>query len=179
MYYTLLENKIFTIPNFLSDEECKFYMNNIKNKQKTVNFTSVSNFKNDKYINENLSEYFYNKIVDTFDKEIIDKLKIIKPNNLIMTGMYEPDQQFGLHTDTGLYYNKSEKIKSRFTLLIYLNDDYEKGETSFYDDNFNHLLDVKPEKGKALIFDIDMWHKGNNVVGNNKLWIGCELIGKF
>lgn len=176
---TLLENKIFTISNFLSNEECDKFIDDINNKPNVTNFTSVSNFKNDKYVNEDLAKYFYNKIVDIFPKELSDNLKIVKPNNLIMTGMYTKNQQFGLHTDTGLYYNKNDKLKSRFTLLIYLNDDYANGETSFYDDNFKHLLDVIPKKGMALLFDIDMWHKGNNVIGNNKFWIGCEVIGKY
>ncbi len=176
---TLLENKIFTIPHFLSNDECDMYITEIINKQKIVNFTNGSNFKNDKYIDKNLAEYFYLKIENIFGQELVNKINIVKPNNLIMTGMYELKQQFGLHTDTGLYYDKINKQKSRFTLLVYLNDNYEKGETSFYYDDFNHMMDIKPEKGMALIFDINLWHKGNEVFKENKFWIGCEIIGNF
>lgn len=175
----LLENKIFTIPNFLTNNECDKFIMDITNKQDITNFTSVSNFKNDKYVDEILSYYFYGKIENIFKQNLINQLQIVKPNNLIMTGMYNENQQFGLHTDTGLYYDKQNNLKSRFTLLIYLNDDFTNGETSFYDDNFTHILDVIPQKGMSLLFDIDMWHKGNIVIGNTKFWIGCEIIGKF
>lgn len=173
----LLENKIFTIPNFLSDEECEIFINKIKNKQNVVNFTSASNFKNDKYTDKQLTEYFYGKIIGVFDDGLINKLKIVRANTLIMTGMYTENEQFGMHTDTGLFYDKINKQKSTFTLLIYLNDDYKNGETAFYDDNFVHILNVKPERGTALLFDINLWHKGIGVVGNNKFWIGGEVVG--
>jgi hypothetical protein len=175
----LLEGKIFTIPNFLLDKECDMFINGIINKQDIVNFTSVSGFKNDKYIDVTLSSYFYGKIVDVFGVGLVNKLGILKANTLIMTGMYGENQQFGLHTDTGLYYNKIDREKSRFTLLIYLNDDYENGGTAFYDDNFVEMLEVEPERGMALLFDIDLWHKGNEVVGGCKYWIGCEVVGRF
>ena len=51
-------------------------------------------------------------------------------------------------------------------------------ETSFYYHYFNHLVDIKPEKRKTPLFDIDMWRKGNKTNGI-KYFIGCEIIGKF
>lgn len=41
------------------------------------------------------------------------------------------------------------KKKSFYTFMIYLNDDFEGGETEF-----ENLLTVTPEKGTALIFTI-------------------------
>jgi prolyl 4-hydroxylase len=176
---TYYGNKIYTIKNFLSAKECDKFIEQIDNKGKTIAFTSVGKFKNDKYVDEKLANSFYEKIISTIDKQIIDRCKIIKANNLIMTGKYAPNQQFGMHTDTGLYFNKKEKLKSRYTLLIYLNDNYEGGETSFYDQKFQHILDIKPQKNMALLFDIDMWHKGKQVLSEHKYWIGCEIIGRF
>lgn len=169
-----LDGKIITIENFLSKEECKKYIKEIDEKNDKTCFTSFGIFENDKYIDEDLALYFFNKVKNCN----ITGLDIIKPNNLIFTSKYLGGEQFGLHTDTGLYFDKKNREKTRYTLLIYLNDDFSGGETAFYNEKFIHQLDIKPKMGKALIFDIDLWHKGKEVSGK-KYWIGCELVGKF
>ena len=35
------------------------------------------------------------------------------------------------------------------------------------------------EKGMALIFDINLWHKANKVINGNKYWIGREIIASM
>lgn len=95
-----------------------------------------------------------------------------------MAGYYQKEKSFGIHTDTGLYYNIELNQKSRWTLLIYLNDNFDGGETVFYDTNtWNKVCEIKPEIGKALLFDIDLWHSGSPIVDGEKYWIGCEIIG--
>lgn len=171
----ILGSKVLLIDNFLDVEECNVYINQINEKKDIINFTNEGKFKNDKYIDPDLSMLFYNRI----GYDVINKLNVVKPNNLIMTGKYEVGQSFSLHTDTGLYFNLEQKLKSTYTMLIYLNDDFEGGHTLFYDDKFNHLFNIIPKKGMALIFDIDMWHSGQQLSSGTKYWIGCELIGKF
>ena len=93
-----------------------------------------------------------------------------------MSGTYNPGDLFGLHTDTGLYYNPRESLKSRWTLLIYLNDNFSGGETVFYDTFWKVSKVITPEKGKALLFDIDLWHSGSEVISGTKQF---EIIGKM
>jgi prolyl 4-hydroxylase len=166
-------NKVFTFDNFLTESECNTFIYEINNKKNKVCFTNSGVFENDKYIDNELAQYFFYKI-----KKLTD-LPILRANDLIMTGKYIPGNSFNLHTDTGLYYNRKDKEKSRYTLLIYLNDNYTGGETEFYTDEFKKVLTITPQKGKALLFDIDLWHKGNTVIEGNKYWIGCEIIGNF
>ncbi len=94
-----------------------------------------------------------------------------------MTSIYNQEGIFGIHTDTGLYYNDKDKIYTTHTLLIYLNDDFEGGTTVFYDSNFKITDTIIPKKGSCLIFDISLFHKGSVVSKGSKYWIGCELIG--
>jgi hypothetical protein len=96
-----------------------------------------------------------------------------------MTGNYCPGQEFNMHTDTGLFYDRKAQEKSRWTLLIYLNDDFEGGHTLFYDDAWKQTHDIEPVAGTALLFDIDLWHKGDVLQSGVKHWIGCEIIGVF
>jgi hypothetical protein len=162
---------ILTFPNFIND--CDEFIELINNNKNCQNFTDSGKFTNKKWIDHQLSNKFYTKL-----KELTNDPRYLKANNLIMAGTYVPGDSFGLHTDTGLYYNTKDKTKSKWTLLIYLNDDFVGGETIFYNENGEYCK-IKPEKGKALLFDIDLWHKGDEVIYGSKYWIGCEIIGNF
>jgi hypothetical protein len=176
MFKLLEQYGIYTIPNFLNDDECELYKQIVLNPPKESSyFTDSGIFKNRKFIDTQLTEVFYKKLMNYFKPSDL----LLRPNNLIMTGFYEKGEQFNLHTDTGLYYNRNTEEKSRWTLLIYLNDDYLGGNTLFYDDSWKLTKTIKPEKGKALLFDIDLWHRGDIIQSGKKYWIACEIIGKF
>ena len=125
-----------------------------------------------------MANSFFLKIASAFVKEKPFP-EILRANNLIMTGKYKPNNKFGLHTDTGLFYDQFSKEKSKYTLLIYLNDDFEGGTTSFFTENFKPTVTIHPKIGRALLFDIDLWHKGDMLIKGEKYWIGCELISRF
>ena len=98
--------------------------------------------------------------------EIDEKLKCLV-GNLELQGFqmlkYEEGNDFKPHFDNG-----KGLAKRLFTILIYLNDDYEGGETKFPLSN----LTVKPEIGKLLIFqnlkagenDKFSMHEGSKIV---------------
>lgn len=161
-----------TIPNFFTTEECDKFINLIINKSASK-FTDSGQLTNKKWIDDELSNLLFNRL-----QELSYNEKYIKPNNIIMSGTYNHGDSFGLHTDTGLYYNIDENQKTKWTLLVYLNDNFTGGETVFYDsDTWDATISIKPEKGKALIFDIDLWHAGLEVQNGIKHWIGGEIIG--
>jgi predicted 2-oxoglutarate/Fe(II)-dependent dioxygenase YbiX len=104
-----------------------------------------------------------------------------------MTAKYKTGDEFGIHTDTGLCYDIENSIYSRnfisgnkvprYTVLIYLNDNFQGGQTIFYNDNFKETQVIIPKKGSALIFPMNIFHRGGKVTGT-KYWIGCEFVGK-
>lgn len=169
----IIKNNIWTFDNFLNEDECEKFIKQIDEKKDTVNFTNADIFKNDKYIDNKLTKYFFDKIKNNLD------IDILRPNNLIMSGKYVIGNKFGLHKDTGLHFDVIKREKSNYTLLIYLNDNFTGGNTIFYDDNFKEIASIKPKKGMALLFDISLWHKGCKLTEGEKYWIGCEIISKF
>lgn len=169
---------IYVFPEFLTQEECTLFREKLRAPlPDATNFTDSGNFKNRKWVDQPLANSFYTRLLD-FQTEDRDR-KFLGANTLIMSGEYGPGNSFGLHTDTGLYYNRKDKIKSAWTLLIYLNHDFEGGTTSFYTDTFEPTVTIQPKEGSALVFDIDLWHKGDEVLKGDKAWIGCEIIGSF
>lgn len=165
---------IRTYERVLTNDECEKFINEIDTKQGKIAFTNSGIFENDKYTDKHLADFLFSRIYNQDSS-----LQNCRAHDLIITGKYNVGNSFGLHVDTGIYYNRKENERSRYTLLIYLNQDFEGGDTEFYDEQFNKIKTVIPETGKALLFDIDLWHKGNEILLGNKYWIGCEIIGKF
>lgn len=67
---------------------------------------------------------------------------------------YQTGQKFNMHKDGRQTVNGNQTL---FTMLVYLNAEYCGGETVFRQDQ----LVIKPEVGKAVIFDHHLWHKGS------------------
>jgi prolyl 4-hydroxylase len=89
---------------------------------------------------------------------------------------YAPGQRFGLHSDI-LGRTRNQRVA---TMLLYLNDAFEGGETTFPD----HQLVVKPRAGDALLFlntlpdgrpDPRKRHTGQPVVRGVK-WLATRWI---
>jgi hypothetical protein len=165
---------IYELYDFLSPVECNKYIDIINTNTNVVPFTDNGNFTNNKWRDIEEAELFYKRL-ETFN--LCDN--ILRPNNIIMSGKYKVCDSFFIHTDTGLYYDKVKKEKTRWTLLIYLNDNFEGGETVFYNDKWIVNKIVQPKEGMAILFDIDLWHKANPLLKGEKYWIGCEIIGHF
>ena len=62
-------------------------------------------------------------------------------------------------------------------MLTYLNDDFEGGATEFVDAaDFRPTTIVQPRANRTLVFDIELFHRGNAVLQGVKRWIGTELV---
>ena len=110
----------------------------------------------------------------------------IDNHQMFMIGKYEPGGFFESHTDfmnTDSEPNHTKVERDRIaTILLYFNDDYKGGHTSF------PLLDidVAPEKGKMLYYEynplkhdletnLKTTHEGGVVEGGNKV-IGIQVF---
>ena len=169
-----MDIKLF--PNFLTAEQCAIFQTMICGVDGD-NFTDSGAFKNKKWVDAALARRFYERLAAL---EGDGAARYLRANKLVMAGMYEVGDSFGLHTDTGLFYDRVRGEMSRWTLLIYLNDGFEGGETAFYDtDTWAETQRIVPRAGMALLFDIDLWHSGLPLLRGQKCWIGCEIIGKI
>src|SRR6185369_7473946 len=66
---------------------------------------------------------------------------------------YDIGQQFDWHRDG--YFQRPNGERSFFTFMVYLNDDFDGGATSFSDDGFGFpggMLRITPAKGMGLLF---------------------------
>lgn len=91
-------------------------------------------------------------------------------NDLFRVYRYSPGQEFKTHMDGT--YEKSDTERSKITVLVYLNDAFEGGETEFV---IPHRV-VSPTTGKLLLFTHKQLHKGNMVSDGLKYVLRTDLM---
>ena len=83
---------------------------------------------------------------------------------------YEPGQQFALHHDQS--YERDEACRSLLTFMLYLNDDFVGGATSFPEQG----RDIVPRTGNALFFQHAILHSGARVERGTKLVLRSDVL---
>lgn len=91
---------------------------------------------------------------------------------------YDIGQQFDWHRDG--YFQRPNGERSLFTFMVYLNDDFDGGATSFNDDGFGFstggMLRITPAKGMALLFHHPILHRGEPVTAGRKYVLRTDVM---
>jgi len=104
---------------------------------------------------------------------IIEQLNFLRLSGNFRFYKYETNQKFNKHRDGNI---KEEGGVSRITVLIYLNDVEQGGETNICDRMLDKPLMVKPEEGKLLMFNHSLLHSGEELLGGVKYVLRTDLI---
>jgi Rps23 Pro-64 3,4-dihydroxylase Tpa1-like proline 4-hydroxylase len=105
--------------------------------------------------------------------------ELVGPSRHVFYAAMRAGEHFGIHTDTGSEYERTESGAvscSKFTMLVYLGEDFVGGACQFYDDAFRETVCVRPKRGRVAFFDIDVFHKACPVESGVKTWLGIELV---
>lgn len=169
------------VEDLLSEKECDdlivlaeeggFEDPTIKTPEGEVVDKTVRN--NGRYIFEN-PEYaaqLFDRFKDQLPERLDDwKLKELNPHMKIYK--YSEGQAFRMHKDVP--YVAPNNDRSFLTMLIYLNEGFEGGETFF-------LLDdsVYPKTGKGVIFQQNVMHAGVEVTEGVKYALRTDVMYEF
>ena len=107
-----------------------------------------------------------NKYNDMEFSEINPRFRFLKYNN---------GDFFAKHTDE--HYKNDKNEISLITVLIYLNDDYEGGNTKFLFDDVNEIS-ITPKIGLICLMDQNILHEVPNIKNGVKYVIRTELMYK-
>jgi len=154
------------VENFLSEAECKAKIESA-NSQGFVPSAVLQDYDGATVDIHARSSQSLNWI----EQELDDKVKPYINNLKLETWQllkYEEGNQFLAHYDNGGHLNKR-----LFTILIYLNDDFEGGTTTFTNQN----IVIKPKTGKMIIWknlnkrvsDGDSMHSGDKLIKGTKM----------
>lgn len=173
-----LHDDIFLIENFLSDEECESYLSNYKTKEfeeakvnidgNQVMFKGIRNNERYMFIDELLASNLWNRIKE-FIPQKLGFYKSIGLNEMFRVYKYTKGQRFKMHIDGSFKRNLNQE--SKFSFLIYLNDDFEGGETEF-----RKLGKIIPKKGTALVFKHRLRHEGKEIVCGEKYVLRTDIM---
>ncbi len=100
----------------------------------------------------------------------VSSMDVVGANERLRYYRYERGQRFAPHHDGSFVRNIKER--SLLTLIVYLNDDFEGGCTSFLD----LRVDVKPKRGMALLFQHDLLHEGAEVTSGVKYVVRTDVM---
>lgn len=173
-------SEIYTIDHFLSDAECDELIAKseaIGYEEAKVNMDGGQRMM--KMIRDN-ERIMYTDPVYAF--QLWKKLKPhIRPfignsyalglNEMLRFYKYSPGQRFKMHRDGSYIRNETEF--SYYTFMVYLNDDYEGGQTRFESGEY-----VIPQKGMALIFEHSLRHEGARLTSGNKYVLRSDIMYK-
>lgn len=178
MKKTELHPQIFIIENFLTDQECDHYIELTKDKvfeEAKINMggrqmMSKGVRNNDRLMifDNDLAENLFQKAVE-FLPQTHEDHQVLDFNEMFRIYKYSSGQRFKMHRDGS--YIRNENEKSFYTFLIYLNDDFEGGETEF-----ENLFTVAPKKGSALVFYHPLRHEGKTLISGLKYVLRTDVM---
>jgi predicted 2-oxoglutarate/Fe(II)-dependent dioxygenase YbiX len=172
-----ISHHIFLIDDFLPFAECDRLISEsegmgyeyatIETEKGAVRLESVRNNSRVLYTDMALADWLWFKLKDSVPQKI-GISNAVGLNELFRFYKYEPGHQFKKHIDNSFIRNESEA--SYYTFMIYLNDDYSGGETSFKD------VEVKGKKGMALVFLHSLEHEGKQVREGIKYVLRSDIM---
>lgn len=174
-----LAEDIFCIKDFFSKEECKKWIEfsenqgyelakiNMGARRPQVVNKSVRNNERVIYDNEALATQLWLRVKPF----VIPETKYgvaCGLNERFRFYKYQPQQYFKPHKDGSFYRNSNEW--SSYTLMVYLNENMEGGDTTFPD------FSIQPKTGAAILFKHDIIHAGTPVESGVKYILRTDVM---
>jgi len=185
-YVEHYEDFVFELPNFLSHDVCDRWIADIEAegfKPALVNGVQGARRRPDIRNNDRLirdendtAQKLYQELYPYLSKTF-RKRQVVGLNERFRFYRYDVGQKFDWHQDG--YFERGNRERSLFTFMVYLNDDFEGGNTSFSDVYSGRSFPdfhVTPKKGSALVFYHPMMHRGDPVVTGRKYVMRTDVM---
>jgi hypothetical protein len=177
-----------TIAEFLTPAECDEYIEFAEAKgfeEAPVSTTRGMVMMKDVRNNERLmiddvdrAQQLYRRLADHLAPRFDKKWHPIGLNERLRVYRYDVGQQFNWHLDG--YFERPTGERSFFTFMVYLNEDFEGGATSFrerqHDPAVSAEYRVTPKKGMALLFHHPIEHRGDPVIDGRKYVLRTDVM---
>jgi prolyl 4-hydroxylase len=175
--YHWITNDIFTVSDFLDPSECEDYVRFSESKgygdaPVSTSFGQVlmKDIRNNARVmvdDASLAGRIWERAA-LYVPSTISGHRAIGVNERFRFYRYDLGQTFKWHHDG--YFERENGERSRLTLMIYLNDDFEGGHTRFED------AIIRPERGTALFFVHHLLHEGAIVTRGQKYVLRTDVM---
>lgn len=179
-------NEVFTLANILSPAECAEYIALSEN----VGYTSAPvttrrgfemrpEIRNNERVilDDPKRAHILWQRVSEYIPKTLGRWRAVGLNEHFRFYRYDPGQRFALHHDGS--YRRPNGEESLLTLMVYLNEDFEGGETRF-DLPYYYVREpnvfVVPVTGLALCFVHELAHEGTPVLQGRKYVLRSDVM---
>ncbi|MBB4806962.1 hypothetical protein HNP38_002258 [Chryseobacterium defluvii] len=173
-----LHPQVFLIEDFLTHPECEKYLVMSQDRvfeEAKINMNGRQLMNKGVRNNDRLMIFDDQQAIGLFQKafdflpQIHENYQVSGFNEMFRVYRYSPGQRFKMHRDGSFI--RSEREKSFYTFLIYLNDNFEGGETEF-----ENLFTITPKKGSALVFYHPLRHEGKTLISGTKHVLRTDVM---
>ncbi len=184
--YTWITDDVFTVDEFLSAEECEQYVTlseSLGFDDAPINTTFGAEMRPDLRNNQRVmlddverAEELWSRIRDYVPLHR-DNWAAIGVNERLRFYRYDVGQQFQWHYDGS--FERTSGERSLLTFMVYLNERFLGGETSFGDLQGVPGLaagKVVPKTGRALVFAHPLLHRGAMVLEGRKYVLRTDVM---
>jgi prolyl 4-hydroxylase len=171
---------IFEIPVVLTQEECIQWIERIRTKgtePAPINTrrgnTVDSQIRNNRRVMFDQSEWA-NTLFERVKHQVpvgIHGMALAGVNERLRCYEYQAGQRFAPHSDGAFV--RSEDERSWYTFMVYLNENFEGGETVFF---VEPEVVIKPRAGAGLLFQHPIIHEGSEVSSGIKYVLRTDLM---
>ncbi|WP_315801111.1 2OG-Fe(II) oxygenase [Bradyrhizobium sp. SZCCHNS3002] len=177
-------DNIETIANFFSTAECEGYirLGELMGFEEATLFAprGVKDHRNnDRVIIDDAGRArdLYERLAGHLAPSFQHRWQPVGLNERLRIYRYDVGQKFEWHRDG--HFERDDGERSQFTFMVYLNDDFGGGTTSFCDDTGlmpDGPLRIAPEKGMALLFHHPIMHRGDPVTQRRKYVLRTDVM---
>ena len=177
-----VQDDVFEIPEFLSLPECDdlikrseklgFANATIETPAGPIQHIGVRNNQRVVVEDDDLAAALWLRLAEVIPA-IFKGREALGLNERIRFYRYDAGERFNWHRDGFVEFGDGRL--SQFTFLIFLNDDYEGGLTSFRDKRFPTFV-VEPKAGSALLFHHPISHRGDKVMAGRKYVLRSDVV---
>jgi len=170
-------HSIWTIEGFLSKKACEdliifsemrgFEEAKVSLKSGAKMMKGVRNNYRLMYADQGLADRYWEQL-KPFCPSTIEQATAVGLNEQFRFYRYDPSQRFKRHIDGR--FKRNEQEESRITFMVYLNNDFEGGETVFDE------VAIQPKIGTALCFIHELKHEGKPVISGTKYVIRTDVM---
>ncbi|PHS13781.1 MAG: 2OG-Fe(II) oxygenase [Blastopirellula sp.] len=171
---------IIKLPELLSSVECATLIERIEQlgpELATINTSSGTRIdqqirNNDRVIFEDvaLAAMLLERAKEKAPADIQGKT-LVGANERFRCYRYQPGMRFAPHSDGS--FQRDEHESSCYSFLVYLNDDFEGGQTTFFT---KPKIAIEPEIGMGLLFQHPLIHEGSIVTSGVKYVARTDLM---
>lgn len=170
-------DNIFTIANVLTADECQAYITLTERAgyaAATINTNQGVELRPDIRNNARvilddfkIAKNLWQRVSDQIPP-VLEGRQALGLNERFRFYRYDVGQYFAPHYDGAFRRDNGEE--SLLTFMIYLNDNFEGGETNFGE------ITIKPEMGMALVFEHHLLHEGCAVTKGRKYILRSDVM---